>query len=172
MREVASDAGVAVETVYAHFSSKRGLLRAVMDIAVVGDEQALPVAERPDFAALGRGRRAERIRAAARFLVDVQQRTAGLAKVLREAAPADPEIAEMLRDTRERQRLDVARAVELIVGRRPTTEERDGVWALSSPEVYLLLVDESGWSVEQYQQWVEQLFERAVPQAAQKGRGR
>jgi len=33
MRDVAAEAGVSTETVYAHFSSKRALLQAVMDIA-------------------------------------------------------------------------------------------------------------------------------------------
>src|SRR6478609_9563096 len=49
MREVAAEAAIATETVYAHFSSKRGLLHAVTDIAVVGDDRPISVAERPEF---------------------------------------------------------------------------------------------------------------------------
>jgi AcrR family transcriptional regulator len=163
VRDVATAAGVALETVYAHFSSKRGLLRAVADAAVVGDDEAVPLAQRPEFLAIGRGRRAARIRAAARVLTAVQVRTGPVAMLLRQAAPGDAEIAEMLHSTRERQRIDVSTAIELVIGRAPTAEERDGVWAITSPELYFLLVSESGWTPEQYETWVAGLLDRAIP---------
>lgn len=163
MRDVAAAAGVAIETVYAHFSSKRGLLQAVVDVAVVGDDRPVALAGRPEFAALGRGRRAARARAAARMLTGIYERTAPFAKVLQEAAASDEEIAEMLRVNRERQRLDVAAAIELVVGRAPTAVERDGCWAITSPEVYLLLVEESGWTPDQYEEWMAEVLERVVP---------
>jgi AcrR family transcriptional regulator len=46
MREVAAAADVALETVYSHLSSKRGLLLAVADEAVVGDDAPVPLAAR------------------------------------------------------------------------------------------------------------------------------
>ena len=165
MREIATAAGVALETVYSHFSSKRGLLRAVVDAAAVGDDAPIPLAERPEFLAMGRGRRSSRVRAAARLLTAVQVRTASVAMVLRQAAPGDEEIAEMLRTTRERQRVDVARAIELMIGRAPARSEVDGVWAIASPEVYFLLVDESAWMPEQYETWMAETLERVVPRS-------
>jgi AcrR family transcriptional regulator len=165
MRDVAAAAGVAVETVYSHFSSKRGLLRAVTDAAAVGDDAPVPLAERADFLAIGRGSRRARIRAAARVLTAVHVRTAALAVLLRQAAPADDEIAEVLRSTRERQRVDVASAIELVIGRAPTRRECDGVWAVASPELYLLLVEESGWTPEEYEAWIAETLERVIPRS-------
>jgi AcrR family transcriptional regulator len=166
MRDVATEAGVALETLYSHFSSKRALLQAVVDVAVAGDDRPLAVAQRPEFAVIGRGRHAQRTAAAARLLADIYRRTAALAKVIREAAPSDRELAAVLERARENQRRDVAAAAELIMGRPPTTTERDGLWALTSPEVYVLLVDESGWDNEQYEAWMADTLARVVPREA------
>jgi AcrR family transcriptional regulator len=165
MREVAAEAGVATETLYSHFSSKRVLLRAALDVGVVGDDRPVRLAERPEFVAIGRGRRAERLAAAANVLTSIQQRTATFSGVLREAASTDEEIAAMLHELRERQREDTADAIELLLGRPPTPVERDGVWAIVSPEVFLLLVDGSGWSAEQYEAWIAQTLDRVLPRA-------
>ena len=169
MREVAAAAGVAVETVYSHFSSKRGLLQAVLDTAVTGDDAPEALAERDDFLAAGKGPLPERIRAAARLLTAIQVRTASVNVLLRQAAPADEEVAEMLRTTRENQRIDHAAGFELINGRAPSRTERDGSWAIASPEVYLLLVEESGWSPEEYEAWIAELMERVIPARVTEG---
>lgn len=165
MREIATAAGVAVETVYSHFSSKRGVLRAVADAAVVGDDAPVALAERPEFVAMGEGRRSARIGAAAELVTGVQVRTSAVAALLRQAAPDDQEIAAMLHSTRERQRRDVATALELMLGRSPSPSERDGIWAVVSPEVYLLLVEESGWTPEQYEAWITSTLDALVPRS-------
>jgi AcrR family transcriptional regulator len=165
MRDVAAAAGVALETVYSHFSSKAGVLRAVADAAVVGDDEPVALAERPEFVAMGEGPRSARIRAAAELVTGVQVRTAAVAELLRQAAPHDQEIAEMLHSARERQRRDVATAFELIVGRAPEPPERDGVWAVVSPEVYLLLVQESRWTPEQYEAWLTETLDTLIPRS-------
>lgn len=165
MRDVARDAGVAVETLYSHYSSKRKLLDAVIDEAVVGDDRPVAVAERPEFQVLGRGSRASRVAAAASITAGIHQRTGPFAKLIREAAATDDEIAEVLRDTRERQRRDVAAGLALILGRPATEAERDGAWAILSPEVYLLLVHESGWSSGEYERWVSGTLARVLSRA-------
>lgn len=165
MRDIAQLAGVAVETLYSHFASKRALLDAVVDRAVMGDADPVPVAQRPEFLALGRGRRADRVAAAASLVTGIHERTAPFATLLRAAASADAEIAEVLRSTRERQRRDVEAGVALVIGRTPTAHERDGVWALLSPEVYLLLVGESGWSNDEFRTWVTETLMSVLPRS-------
>jgi AcrR family transcriptional regulator len=170
MRDVAAEAGVATETVYTYFPSKRALFEAVIDLSVVGDDQPIALAERAEFAEIGRGTREERIAAAAQVVTSVHVRTAAFAKVLREAAHSDQEIAGILESTRERQRRDVTAAVELIVGGEVGETARDGVWALTSPEVYLLLVEVSGWTVDRYEAWMNEMLGRAVPRSSTEGR--
>src|SRR4029079_12421935 len=60
---IAQRAGVAVETVYSGFGSKKQVLRAVVDFAVVGDAEPVPLVEREVFVALATGDREERITA-------------------------------------------------------------------------------------------------------------
>ena len=43
---IAEQAGVSVETVYKAFGNKAGLLKAVFDVAIVGDDEAVPLAAR------------------------------------------------------------------------------------------------------------------------------
>lgn len=89
---------------------------------------------------------------------------------VREAAAGDEEMADALHEARERQRRDVARAAELVLGRPPRTAERDGIWAVTSPEVYDLLVEASGWSADQYEAWMAETLDRVVPRSPAKRR--
>jgi hypothetical protein len=79
---------------------------------------------------------------------------------MREAAPADPEIASELaqlgQDRLESMAefaalLDGAGALRKGVSRR---EARDVLWSLNSPELYELLVIQRGWSSRRYGAWV------------------
>jgi AcrR family transcriptional regulator len=162
MRDVASRAGVAVETVYANFGSKADLLLAVLDVGVVGDDLPIPLAERAEFAALGRGSRVQRVRAAARLVRGINQRAYGVQKALREAAANDAELSRRLREADERRRIDVEDGARLVAGRPVSDTERDGLWAVLGVEIYELLVERSGWSAERYEQWLADTIVRLL----------
>lgn len=163
VRAIAAASGVSAETVYAHFSSKTGLLRALIEQSVVGDDEDVPLAQRPEFLAVGEGSRAERVAAAARLNAHINVRTAALLQVLREAARSESDVADMFRESLEMRRIDNASGMAMTIGREPTKVESDGVWAVISPEVYQLLVADSGWTPEQYEQWLVHILERLVP---------
>src|SRR5215207_5262218 len=158
MREVARAAGVSVETVYAGFGSKSDLLLAALDVAVVGDAAPVPLARRPEFAALGRGTRHQRIAATTRLYL-----------ALREAAASDPDLARRHREGEERRRVSVEQAIFLIMGRAATRQERDGLWAVGAVDVYQLLTELSGWTPQQYQTWVAAVIDRLLDQAPDQG---
>ncbi|HEX2307758.1 MAG TPA: helix-turn-helix domain-containing protein [Jatrophihabitantaceae bacterium] len=162
MRDVAGGAGVAVETVYASFGSKADLLLAALDVGVVGDELPIPLADRAEFAALGRGTRAQRARAAARLVRGINERTYGTQKALREAAASDAELSKRLREADERRRINVADGARLVAGRPVSETERDGVWAVLSMDVYELLVERSGWSAARYERWLADTIVRLL----------
>ncbi|WP_212746393.1 TetR/AcrR family transcriptional regulator [Nonomuraea sp. KC401] len=160
MREVARAAEVSVETVYATFHSKTELLMAAIDVAVVGDDEPVPLNQRPEFATLPSGTRPERIAAATRLITIIHQRTTGVYLALREAAASDADLARQLQVTQERRRITVGEGLSHITGRTVTTQERDGLAAIASVEVYHLLTELSGWTPQQYETWLADVIDR------------
>src|SRR6476469_6472469 len=71
---IAETAGVSVETIYNGFGSKKELLHAAMDAAVVGATEPIPYAERPEFFSLGEGTLEERIARGAAVVANVHAR--------------------------------------------------------------------------------------------------
>ncbi|HEX6421748.1 MAG TPA: helix-turn-helix domain-containing protein, partial [Acidimicrobiales bacterium] len=162
MRDVARAAGVAVETVYANFGSKADLLLAAVDVAVVGDAEPVPLRDRPEFAALAQGSLAERAAAAARLVREINERTRGIGRALREAAVGDSVLEARLAAAEERRRDDVGEGARLVARRPVGDTERDGLWALLGMEVYALLVDRAGWSAARYERWLADTIVRLL----------
>ena len=162
MREVAARAGVAVETVYATIGGKRVLLAQVIDVAVVGDDEPVALAARPEFAAMGTGTRPARLAAAAQLLTGLNARTAALTRTLEHAALTDPGLADELAVSRTRQRETFRAALTLVLGREPDDALVDSVWVVGHGQVYLLLVEGSGWTDEQYRAWLADMFTRQL----------
>src|SRR5258708_29460123 len=87
MRDLAREAGVSVETLYAGFESKAGLLQVVLDVAVVGDDEPVPFAARPEAAAMGTGMTMRaRARTAARGVAAIDTRIYPLEQARRQSA--------------------------------------------------------------------------------------
>jgi AcrR family transcriptional regulator len=156
MREIARDAGVSVETVYSNFPSKAAVFKEVLNILVVGDDQPIPLLERPEFRAVTVGPLAERIRALACIQAEVQGRVARLRMVLREAARADDELAGIermvLAEEREQTRLTLRTLLP-----DPSDHDIEGIQALYSSDLYILLTEIRGWTPEQYIRWISEL---------------
>jgi AcrR family transcriptional regulator len=159
VRDVAAAAEVSVETVYATLGGKVALLTAALDGAVVGDDEPVPLAERPAFRAMGEGAFAARVAAAAALITDIHVRTIGLQRALREGAGGEPALAELLTTQEENRRASTGQGMALVLGRPVDDRERDLFWAQTSPEVFDALVNRSGWSTEQYATWVASLIE-------------
>jgi AcrR family transcriptional regulator len=159
VRDIAAAAEVSVETVYATLGGKVALLTAAIEGAVVGDDDPVPLAERPTFLALGEGELAARRAAGAALITDIHVRTIGLQLALREGAGGEEALAQLLRTQEENRRTSTGAGMELVLGRPIGDRERDLFWAQTSPEVYHALVNRSGWSTEQYTAWVTSLIE-------------
>ncbi len=154
MRDVAKAAHVSIETVYANFGSKAELLKQALDIAVVGDAEPVPLADRDIFRRLGLGTVSDRLEATAQLLAASHQRTALLRRVLNQAAGADPQLNELLAGSLRDERESVRQDARAVAGREVSDEDVDTLFAVLSTEVFLLLTQARGWSVPAYRSWV------------------
>jgi AcrR family transcriptional regulator len=161
MPEIASKAGVAVQTIYFTFGTKRALLKEVVDVAIAGDSEPVVTMDRPWFQnALAADTAEAMLSAHVRGTCRILERVAPILQVLAAASAADPEIAGLWSfDADPRYTVQTA-AAEALVGKpgaRPgLTAERvaDILFSLLSPELYQLLVRDRGWSSEAYERWI------------------
>lgn len=154
MRDIAQAAGVSVETVYGAAGSKRALLLRTIDIAIVGDDEPVPLAARPEFRALGEGEPADRVAAAAELIATRNKQLAPLLRAFAHAAADDDELALAWRESRLSQKSAYADGLRLVTGTKPRSEVVDALWVLGSHEVYLQLTEEAGWSPKKYHTWL------------------
>jgi AcrR family transcriptional regulator len=158
---ISEHSDVPSATVYRLFSSKLGILKALLDTSIAGDDQPRAVQERPDVASLFAERDGHKLLAGfAGITTAINQRTNDVYRVLVSAAGSDPAAAELLgqlRQQRDRGQSEIARSLARARALKPGLRERDAadlIHALMSPEVYRLLVGDRAWTPERYQQWL------------------
>jgi len=157
---IAAEAGVALKTVYLAFETKSGVLRALWNLLLRGDQGEAPVAERSWYReVLAEPDPDRQLRLNARNSRAVKTRIAGMLKVVRDAAPVDRDIEALWQriqtEFHANQRVIVERLAERKALRRGLGVDRatDILWTLNHPDVWQLLVAERGWTPEQYEQW-------------------
>ena len=170
-------ADVPSATVYRLFSSKLGILKALLDVSIAGDDEAVPLQDRANARALFADADPERqLSGFASICREINSRSATVYRILVSAAGSDPEAAALLAEyTQERQagQGQIARSLARTGGLRPKLKERDAadiIHALMSPEVYRLLVCDRGWHPDRYEQWLEDtLINQLLPASATAG---
>jgi AcrR family transcriptional regulator len=148
-------------TVYRLFSSKLGILKAVLDVSVAGDDEAIAMLDRPQVRALLSDEDPRKqLKGFTTVVRDVMVRAGSVHRIVSDAARSDEDAASLLADI-ARQRHEGQRRVARQLARaralRPGLKERDAadiIHALASPEVYGLLVLDRGWSSERYETWL------------------
>lgn len=152
-------------TVYRLFSSKLGILKAVLDVSVGGDDETVAMLDRPQVRALLAARDPKsQLAGLAALLRELMARTAPVHRILTDAARSDRDAASLLAEI-ARQRHEgqhrVARSLASSKALRPGLQERDAadvIHALGSPELYGLLVLDRGWSAERYEKWLSSIL--------------
>ncbi|MDQ6672673.1 MAG: TetR/AcrR family transcriptional regulator [Chloroflexota bacterium] len=169
MAEIAAQAGVALDTVYAAVGRKPTLFRLLIESAISGTDEAVP-AEQRDYvreiqatpAAAGK------LEVYAQSVRVIHARLAPLLRVLQAAAPAEPELADVWREIAERRVRNMRLFAANLGGTGSLREDlsieeaADVIWATNSAEFYILLVHERGWQPERYEHWLADAWRRLL----------
>jgi AcrR family transcriptional regulator len=158
---ISARSDVPPATVYRLFSSKRGILKALLDVSIAGDDEPVPMADRASVRSLLADPDPRKMVASfVHVAAEVNARTIAIYRILTSAAASDDDAAtlldELTRQRRQGQR-QIARALARRRALRRPLRERDAadiVHALVSPEVYGLLVVDRDWPPERYEAWL------------------
>ena len=161
MAGLAREAGVSVQTVYNTVGSKPAVLKAVYDLALAGDDEPMPMAQRPSFqAVLDAADATSALNCYAAFSRGMYDRAGGLLRVLLAQAAADPELVQFAATIDSERRTGntiVVRHLATTFGLPESlTEARaiDIVWTLTAPEVADRLIGRCQWSSDDYETWL------------------
>jgi hypothetical protein len=145
--------------VFFHFGNKRTLLKEALDVAAVGDDDAVPLMDRPWVREMREEADPVRIivlwMATGRAILD---RIAPLMRVVRGATGTDPEVAAQWDTNQAQTRSAHGFLVELLAERgalKPgldVEQARDIAFVIGNAETYLQFTDVCGWTPDQWQE--------------------
>lgn len=174
MRSVAHRAGVAEKTVYLQFATKSALLREVVETAIVGDDDAVPAADRSWFQELVAepelNRKLELLADATSAL---HERSGAVLVMARGAAATDPEVADLWELGKRGHLADMTRLSHSFRASGQLPAGCDEEWVTTSLYVVVgleswhLVRVELGRDAERYRSWLLQGLRRLFSSPAQ-----
>ncbi|MFI9760786.1 TetR/AcrR family transcriptional regulator [Streptomyces sp. NPDC051963] len=167
VRAVAERAGVSAETVYKSFGGKPGMVKALWDITLAGDDEPVPMADRPQLQEILRtGELGAKLRLYAAYARGIHERIAPLFALLTQAGP---DVGEVL-ETGERERLTGVTAfvahLDEVGALGPEADPAhlaDALWALAGPQLYTQFTAGRGWSADTYEEWLAATLTATLP---------
>lgn len=168
VRAIAAAAGVAEKTVYLQFDNKPGLLKDVVEFAIVGDSRAIPAAARQWFADIvDQHDLDQKLRQIVDATADLHERSGAVFAMAREAAATDAEIAELWAFGKRGHRSDMTLMADSFERAGLLPPDREAGWAITTLYVLLgletwhLIRVELGLDADAYRDWLLTLLRRA-----------
>lgn len=153
LQEIAEAAGVAVQTVYAVFGSKAGILRVLRDLAI-----SQPEADAMFVRALRATTLDESLNYFAQSIRLRWEKAGDIVQILQDAGMADPAIREEIEVALRARRnginqyvLSLQKNFALAIDVDQTTAI---LLALTLPEVHAEFVNSHGWTEDEYEKWL------------------
>ncbi|MFD3701743.1 TetR/AcrR family transcriptional regulator [Nocardia sp. NPDC058658] len=159
---ISRSAQVSVQTIYNTVGNKPALLKTVYDTMLAGDDEPVPMIDRPEFRAMHAAETATECLAHYTAIGrTIAHRVLPLVSMaLAQAATGDPDLRAFT-DTTENERNfganHLANHLHSRFGLRPgltPADAADILWALTAPELADRLINRRGWDWDKYQQWL------------------
>lgn len=167
--DIASRAGVNVDTVYELVGRKPVLLRELIEQAISGVDHAVVAEERDHVVAMrDEPDPIKKLVIYAHAIRETQERLAPLLLALREASSTEPEAGQVWKEISDRRAVNMRKMVSDLReagGLRSglsLDEAADVVWLTNSPELFVMLTRERGWSPDQYERWLCDAWSRLL----------
>jgi AcrR family transcriptional regulator len=165
--DIAREARVAVDTIYATVGRKPELLREVLETALSGTDHVVPGKQR-DYVVRSRAAPSarEKFEAYIDGLVKIQSRLAPIFLAMRDAATRDVDSAALWTEISERRARNMR---DFAADLRTTGELRedlsddevaDIIWSMNAAEYWALLVGDRGWTHERFAAFLNDAWTR------------
>ena len=170
---IAAEVGIAAQTIYAIFKNKKRILVSLMNVSpATGVEDHTPMVERPTVQAVSQEHDQRRqLQMFAQVVSNNLDQVADVSEIMTDAAKTEPDFKRILQKLNHQRLEHMTFAVQQIASNGPFREKindtyaRDVVWTLTSPEVFILLTRDRGWSKEEYAQWLaDTLIRELLPE--------
>ena len=166
IEDIASEARVAVPTVYKVFANKRNLLTASVEAAIRGGEAGEVQRQAWFREQLEEPTGEGQLRLIARNARRMYDRAGQLLEVVRAAAASDGDIEALWRGINEerlgRARTSASRLASKAKLRTTIDEAARTLWALTIPELYVLQINAGGLTPDDYERWLGDLLVAAL----------
>jgi len=167
---IAAEAGVSAQTIYAIFKNKKRILISLMNVSpTTGVEDHTPMVERANVQAVSQEPDQRRqLQMFAEVVANNLDKVAVVSEIMTDAARVEPDLDRILQKLNKQRLEHMSYAVQQIAANGPFRENADGdyaretVWTLTSPEVFLLLTRDRGWSKERYAAWLADMLIRGL----------
>ena len=163
---VATAAGVSRKTVFDSVGGKAQLMKLAYDFAIVGDDEPVPLADRPEMRAmLAEPDYGKRLAMYASLVVRIDRRLSSAWRAFEGAATSDPEAAKFYVAMVQQRRQAMREAAQMFADAgalRPDLDievAADLMWFYNDPSLYDKLVRQRGWSVDRFQAWLTEALQ-------------
>jgi len=163
---IATAAGVSRKTVFDSVGGKAQLMKLAYDFAIVGDDEPVPLADRPEMRAmLAEPDYGKRLAMYASLVVRIDRRLSAAWRAFEGAATSDPEAAKFYVAMVQQRRQAMREAAQMFADAgalRPDLDievAADLMWFYNDPSLYDKLVRQRGWSVDRFQAWLAEALQ-------------